>query len=171
MTALTTLSAEITALMADATLPDGTAIAGLTWELGRRAVSKNASPPRVVWMPRGASPKGPVKSAFPSQARSVATRSMELLARCWGADVDATDAIVQALIAAAHRRWPGRSDYLGEEWDIADAQIELGELVVVRFTVDLAVLDRTPTTARVTSATFDPSAATRGDGLLNPGDT
>ena len=124
-----------------------------------------------MWVPRTATPKPPVKSAFPSQARSVATRSLELVVRCWGASVDSADALAQAVLAAAHRRWHGRWAYLGEEWDIADAQVELGELVVLRVSVDLAVLDRTPTTALVTSATFDPSTATRGDGLLNPGDT
>lgn len=170
MTAATTLSAEITALMADATLPDGSAIDGLTSALGRRHVSEHASPPRVVWIPRNASPKGPVKSSFPSGARSIATRSLELLVRCWGADVDGADALAQAVLAAAHRRWHGRWAYLGEEWDVADAQVELGELVVIRVSVDLAVLDRTPTTARVTSAPLS-SAATRGDGILQPGDT
>jgi len=170
MTATTTLSAEITALMGDATLPDGSKIDGLTYALGRRHVSQNASPPRVVWIPRAATPKGAVKSQFPGGARSIATRSMELLVRCWGADVDAADALAQAVLAAAHRRWHGRWAYLGEEWDVADAQVELGELVVLRVSVDLAVLDRTPTTAHVTSATIS-SAATRGDGILQPGDT
>ena len=62
MTAATTLSAEITALMGDATLPDGSAIDGLTWALGRRHVSEHASPPRVVWVPRTATPKPDRKS-------------------------------------------------------------------------------------------------------------
>lgn len=170
MTAATSLSAEITALMGDATLPDGSAIDGLTHALGRRHVSEHASPPRVVWVPRAATPKPPVKSGFPSQARSVATRSLELVARCWGADVDAADAIAQAVLAAAHRRWHGRWAYLGEEWDTADAQVELGELVAVRISVDLAVLDRTPTTATVTTSILS-AAGTRGDGILTPGDT
>ena len=170
MTATTTLSAEIDAVMADAKLPDGPAIAGLSYSLGRREVSAHASPPRVVWVPVRASPKPPVKSAFPSGARSIATRSLELSVRCWGADVDAADQIAQAVLAAAHRRWHGRWSYGGETWGATDAQVEFGELVTMSISVDLAVLDLTPTTARVTSAAFDP-AATRGDGILQPGDT
>ena len=170
MTVATTLSAEIAVIMADATTVVGAAITGLSYAIGRRSLPVQDSPPRVVWVRTEGAPGAPVKNAFPSRARSLLTRTLTLELHCWGADEDATDALVAAVLAACHRRWFGRWEYVGETWVDVPAQIELGEKSVVRITVDTAVLDRPMTSVTLTSASIDPTPAVASDGVLHVGE-
>lgn len=170
-TATTTLADEITAVMADVTDLSGASIAGLTYGVGRRELTLNASPPRVVWVRTGAQPGPPVKSRFPTGTRSIMTRAMDLVLHVWGADENATDLLVAAVLAACHRRWFGAWSYKGEAWEDAPAQTDAGEMAVVRITVDTAVLDRPKTSVTLTSASPDPTPAVAGDGVLHVGET
>ena len=170
MTATTTLSDELTALMADAVDVTGAAFSGLTWGLGRREDPRHASPPRVVWVPVAATPKAPQKHAFPGGARSVLTRVLQLEVRVWGETLHQADALLAGVLAAAHRRWPGRWSYLGERWETEPAQTDLGELVTATVAVELAVLDRPKTTANLIAANLDTTAAVAGDGVLHLGE-
>lgn len=171
MTATTTLSAEITAIMGDATDVDGAPIAGLTHAQGRRELTTHTSPPRVVWVRVEGSPATAVKSSFPTGTRSILTRVMTLELHCWGRDEDETDALVAAVLAACHRRWRGRWEYQGETWADEPVQTELGERAIVRITVENAVLDRPKVSVNVETANFDPSSAAPGDGVLHLGET
>lgn len=170
MTAATTLSDELTAVMGDVVDASGTAFAGLAWALGRRDDPRHASPPRVVWVPVGATPKPPQKHPFPSGARSVLTRVLQLEVRVWGETLGQAEDLLAGVLAAAHRRWSGRWGYLGERWETDPAQLDLGELVTATVAVELAVLDRPKTTANLTSATFDTTDAVTGDGVLHLGE-
>lgn len=169
-TANTTLAEEIAAVLSDVVDVTGAAISGLTFGVGRRELTLNTSPPRVVWVRTGAQPGPPVKNHFPTGTRSVVTRSMELALHAWGSDENATDLLVAAVLAACHRRWHGRWSYRGETWESAPAQTEAGEMAVVRITVDTAVLDRPKTTVTIETASPDPTPAVAGDGVLHVGE-
>ena len=170
MTAATTLSDELAVVMGDVVDASGTAFAGLTWALGRREDPRHASPPRAVWVPVGATPKPPQKHPFPSGARSVLTRVLQLEVRVWGATLDQAEELLAGVLAASHRRWSGRWSYLGERWETDPAQMDLGELVTATVSVELAVLDRPKTTANLTSATPNTTDAVTGDGVLHLGE-
>ncbi len=170
MTALTTLSAELAALMGDVVDVDGVPFPGLVWALGRRELSAPASPPRVVWVPIAATVEPPQKHDFPGRARSVLTRALSLEVHVWGVDVDQADAVLAGVIAAAHRRWSGRWAYLGERWQSDPAVTDLGEEIVATIAFECAVLDRAKTFTTPTSATFDTTDAAAGDGVLHLGE-
>jgi hypothetical protein len=170
VTATTTLSDEIGALMADVVDVTGAAFSALTWALGRREDPRHASPPRVVWVPVAATPKPAQKHAFPSGARSVLTRVLQLEVRVWGETLAQADAVLAGVLAAAHRRWPGRWSYLGERWEADPAQMDLGELVTATVAVEFAVLDRPKTVATLIAATPDTTAAVAEDGVLHLGE-
>lgn len=171
MTAATTLLDEVTAVMADVVDYDGNAITGLSWALGRRHLTEQDSPPRVVWVMTGGPGSSAQKHAFPGGRRSLRTRNPVLKAICWGDTDDATNDLASAVLAAAERRWHGRFAYQGEEWIEVPAWTHLGEVVTISFGIQIAVLDRAPTRATVTTATPDATGAALGDGVMHVGET
>lgn len=170
-TTLTTLAAEIEALMADVVGYDGAAISGLVYSVGRRTIPEHASPPRVVWVLTSGSPQAAQKHSFPGGRRALLTRLLTLQAACWGADTDATLDLSSAVLAAAARRWGGRIAFAGETWDTEPAVTDLGEQVTLSFALQAAVLDRAPSRVTLTSAVPDTSAVVQGDGTLHVGET
>ena len=81
--------------------------------------------------------------------------------RCWGADTDSADALWASVLAAIDRRYSaGAYQFTGEAWDTEPASTELGEVVTGTVTLSLAVLDRAPTTVRLTAATLSPAPIT-----------
>lgn len=170
-TAATTLADEIDAVMGDVVGYDGSAITGLTHAIGRRELSAHAAPPRVVWYLGGGGGGPAVKKAFPGGRRSLRTRLPTLRALCWAETLDATLALSNAVLAAMERRYGGRLPYQGEQWADESAQIDLGEQCELAWTLQLAVLDRAPTTATVTETAFNTSTASSTDGVLHIGET
>ncbi len=180
MTSATTIEAEIDAVMADVVDaaglpitglgPDGLTEVALTYQVGRRYLVQQGTPPRVVWMLGGGSPTPAVKKDFPGGRRSLLTRNPTLTAVCWGRDLTATSALVTAVIAAVQRRYAGRIRFLGEDWSADPVSTDYGEVAVLSWAWPIAVLDRAPTRARVNSTTPDTSAAVAGDGALHLGE-
>jgi hypothetical protein len=95
---------------------------------------------------------------------------LQLEVRVWGETLAQADAVLAGVLAAAHRRWPGRWSYLGERWEADPAQMDLGELVTATVAVELAVLDRPKTVATLIAATPDTTAAVAEDGVLHLGE-
>lgn len=179
MTADTTLSAEVDAIMADVILD----VPGVATAFGRRAIAQHNSPPMVGWWPAGPeAPGAPKKSAFPGGARSLWTGSLTLTVRCWGiaatpghtyaaTDLDATMELRRSVLAAIHRRWPGVYQWKVGAWAADPSATDLGEQVDLTVTVDLAILDRAPPRATVTSTALTTAVSPVGDGVLQPGET
>lgn len=171
MTAATTIDAEIAAVMADVVDYSNVAFAGITYGIGRREIPALADFPRVVWMLAGGGSSPPQKHAFPGGRRSLLTRLPVLRAICWGETVESTLALSSGVLAAMQRRYSGRLPYLGETWEEDPAMTDRGEACVLSWGMQIAVLDRAPTTATITTATPDASAAVLGDGTLHIGET
>ena len=167
----TTITDEVTAVMADVVDYDGAAIAGLAWSLGRRALPEHATPPRVVWSLGDGAGSPAAKKAFPGGRRSLLTRNPVLRAVCWGATLDDTNDLASAVLAATQRRWGGRISFQGESWVADPAITDLGEVVTLSWAWPVAVLDRAPSRVTITSATPDTSAAAASDGVLHLGET
>jgi len=170
-TAATTLVAEINAVMEDAVGYDGAPIDGLTYAIGRRALAEHTSPPSVVWTLGGGGGGAAVKKAFPAGRRSLRTRFPTLRALCWAGTNDDALALSNAVLAAMERRYGGRLPYQGETWAEDPATLDLGERCELAWQLPLAVLDRAPTTAAITSTAFDTTNATPSDGVLHLGET
>lgn len=179
-TAATTLAGEIDAVMGDVVGYDGAAITGLgadgvivvplTYSFGRRAAAKHAYPPNVRWTFGSGAGGAALKTAFPGGRRALLTRLPQLRAACWGSSPDAASELASAVLAAMQRRYGGRVVYQGEDWEADGAVTDLGDVVTLAWQFPIAVLDRAPTRATVTSTTPDASVATQGDGQMHLGE-
>lgn len=159
---MTTLAAEIDAIMADVT--------GWTGEhaIGRRYLAHLDAPPRMVWVPVRATPQPAMKVS--GATRSIATRRLAFAVYVWCETADSLSDSIDALLAAVHRRWHGRWSYAGEDWTDEAAQTDLGESATLTITVDLAVLDNAAVTATLTAAEFNTTPAVEGDGTMHVGE-
>lgn len=166
----TTITAEVTAVMADVVDYDGAAISGLAWSIGRRSLPEHATPPRVVWSLGDGAGGPPLKKAFPGGRRSLGTRNPVLRAVCWGASLDAANDLASAVLAATVRRWGARIAFQGESWVADSAITDLGEVVTLSWAWPIAVLDRAPSRVEITSSVPDTSAAAAADGVLHLGE-
>ena len=153
MTANTTLLDEVTAIMADV----ATDVSGVATAFGRRQIQQHKSPPVVGWWPTTEAPDAPKKSPFPSGRRSLWTSRLALTVRCWATSLDDAMALRESVIGAVHRRWHGVYQWRGATW-VADASVtEFGEACDLSFVVDLAILDRAPPRAAVTTTSTVPA--------------
>lgn len=159
---MTTIAAEIAAVMADVTGWTG------TYAIGRRALAHEAAPPHAVWAIARATAQPAMKVS--GRTRSIATRRLTMAVRVWCATVDALSDAIDALLAACHRRWYGRWSYLGEDWVQEAAQTDLGESAVVTITVDLAVLDTAAITETLDAAEINATPAVAHDGIMHVGE-
>ncbi len=167
-TANTTLLAQVTAIMADVAVD----VPGVVTAFGRRAVAEHSAPPMVGWWPKGPEAFGGAKkSSFPGKRRPLYTSALTLSVRCWGVDLDAAMLLRESVIACIHRQWPGSYQLAPAVWVDAASQTDLGEMVDLTVTLDLAILDRAPLRATITSTSFTTAASPTGDGVLQPGET
>lgn len=167
-TADTTLSAQVAVIMADVAVD----VPGVVTAFGRREVAAHSAPPMVGWWPKGPETfSGAKKSSFPGGRRPLYTASLALAVRCWGVDLDAALLLRESVIACIHRQWPGSYQLAPAVWVDAASQTDLGEMVDLTVTLDLAILDRAPLRALITSTSFTTAASPLGDGVLQPGET
>lgn len=122
----------------------------VTKAIGKAGVHEHGIFPRVVWVPVSGSFRGPQASHIPRQR---ATRSLRLDAHLWGASIRDTEALLDAVVLAAHFCARGSITFGTEEWEDQDggAIMSAGVCVIVSMTVLLPVVEPTPTTATVTA--------------------
>lgn len=167
-TANTTLSAQVAIVMADVAVD----VPGVVTAFGRAEVARHSAPPMVGWWPKGPEAfSGAKKSSFPGGRRPLYTSALTLAVRCWGADLDAAMLLRESVIACIHRQWPGSYQLAPAVWVDAASQTDLGEMVDLTIALDLAILDRAPLRATITSTSFTTAASPTGDGVLQPGET
>ena len=177
-TADTTLSAFVTAVMADLAAD----IPAVSSVIGRRAASAFQSPPMVGWWLATEAPEGSRKNASPGARRELYSSKATLVVRCWGiaatpsntyaaTDLEALLLLREAVVGCVHRAIPGAYTWVGAQYVTEPSASDLGEAVDLAFILRLGVLDRAPTRATVTTATLDPPADATGDGFLSPGET
>lgn len=167
-TADTTLLAQVTTIMADVAVD----VPGVATAFGRRAATHHDSPPMVGWWPKGPEAfSGAKKSSFPDGRRPLYSSALALTVRCWGVDFDATLLLRESVIACIHRQWPGSYQLPPGTWVTDPSQTDLGEMIDLAITLDLAILDRAPLRATITSTAFTTAASPLGDGVLQPGET
>lgn len=159
---MTTLTDEIAAIMADVTGWSGTSL------VGRRYLAQSGAPPRVVWVPLRGTPQPALKVA--GATRSIATRRLTLALSVWQTTPDTLSDTIDAILAAVHRRWYGRWQYVGEDWTDEAAQTDLGEQATLTLSVDLAVLDNAAITANLTTTEFNTTPAVANDGVMHVGE-
>ena len=124
-------------------------VEGLLWDVGARAAAENKSPPRADWIPERGAHRGPQQSGH--NPRPIANRWVQFSVRCHGADHDAAEAIMAAVVRGAHLALTrGGYELVGEEWADVGA-ITQGEAVVLSISLGLPVFDRPQPTARPTS--------------------
>jgi hypothetical protein len=148
----TSLETEVAAIMADVT----TDISAATYTLGRKARASRTAPPVVQWMPVSEVPGPARKQAYPSGARSLATRVLTMRVECWADSLDDVDSLWASVLGALLRRYtPAVCKIAGAQWNTQDTSAtELGELIAGTITLELAVVDRAPSTTATTSAAW-----------------
>lgn len=115
----------------------------LTFGRGAKALDHNDAPPRVVWLyPRAthaAAQKVRDDRHTRPLERSLLTREVQIIAHCWGADLDETEQLVHDVIVATHKLAWGSVAFGGEEWP-PNANAELGEVAFVTMSVQIPVM-------------------------------
>lgn len=137
----------IAAVMAEACAD----VEGLTWDVGKRPAAENNSPPRADWIPERGPHRGPQSSGH--NPRPLANRWVTFSVRCWGADHDAAEAILEAVVRGAHLALTRGGYELGSEEWVEVGALSQGEAAVLSISLGLPVLDRPQPTARATTVT------------------
>lgn len=137
----------IAAVMAEACAD----VEGLVWDVGHRAAASNGSPPRADWLPERGAHRGPQQAGH--NPRPLANRWVQFSVRCWGADHDAAEAILEAVVRGAHLALTrGGYELVGEEW-VEVGALSQGEAAVLSISLGLPITDRPQPTARATTVT------------------
>lgn len=124
-------------------------ITGFTWGCGRREAAKNSAATRIDWIPLRGAISAPQHAG--RNPRPIANRWTRWDVRCWGADMDQAEQLLEFLVRALHLVLTGGGYKAGgEEWTEV-GMLSAGEAVVVSIELGIPVLDRTQPTARPTS--------------------
>ncbi|MFN7131603.1 MAG: hypothetical protein ACK4N5_05935 [Myxococcales bacterium] len=99
--------------------------------IGQKHLAEQGKPPKLVWIPKAMRFGAPVKAA--ANPRPLRTRYTTVELVVHGATLDATEALLHRILAAAHAVTHGSYELGDGEWDVADAQLQHG----VRCAVDL----------------------------------
>jgi len=131
-----TARAVIEAIMAEVALD----VPGVTYAVGPRECAATGAPPRVEWLPGDGAFQGPQRSG--DNPRPLQNRWLTFHAKCWGADGDAAEALMEAVVRALHLTLTiGGYRVQGEGW-VAAAQLSEGDAVILQLQLGLPVLDR-----------------------------
>ena len=142
-------------------------VTGTTFRVGAQYLAENAQPPRVVWVPLSEGyQRGPARAGTP---RATGVRTVTVGARLWGADFDAAEALVDALLWAAQTAAAGSYSAGSVEWE-RGAHLQQGEAATLELTLNVPVLDTPAPTVTVTAVAAETAGATRGDNVLETGD-
>lgn len=143
------------------------------WFVGADKLQQHDAPPRYVWIPRKGKYAG--ASRVGGNPRTLVDRLITLECHVWGASLDATEALLEALVAAVVLEAQGAVQIEGEDWERA-ATLHRGALVVVGFAFRVpvlssalasAVIPQTTVTTQDHVGTFIPQ---QGAGAGGPGE-
>jgi hypothetical protein len=120
----------------------------LKWEVGRKQVKKNSRPPRVVWIPI-AGPIAPPddvggRLVGTEKGRQIATRVQGFEVHVQGCDIDETELLSDAVVAACWRSLSRGSVVFGDHtWttqtpDGADFAVD-GEKIVLTLQIKIPI--------------------------------
>lgn len=140
----------------------------LTFGRGAKDIHASDSFPRVVWVPRQGA-FSPIEKTT-RKTRRITTRTLTILAHCWGADVDAASELVSEVVLALHRTAWGSLILDGEDWP-EDAVTQAGVVATVGFSIRIPVEEPARDTVIPTATAWDTSDTIAGDGLLDAGET
>ena len=139
----------------------------ITFGIGAKEIARHDAPPRIIWVPADAQHSATEKSR--TNPRQVLTRDVGIVAHCWGEDLDATEALVHALLYQRHKSTWGSITMRGEEWP-EDAHVESGLVALVRFSVKVPVEAKALQRARISTIAKDTTGAAPGDRELQWGE-
>lgn len=140
-------------------------LAGLSVGYGRRAVSQNAEPPRVV-LARARDSYGPAQRSG-GNARVLLTRDAAVEVFLWGRTEDEVEELSNSLVRALRASCGPNFAASGLEWSGAE-YLERGAFAVFTGSVAIPVTDTAAPVAPVTEVALDPSGpSTTGDGALD----
>lgn len=120
------------------------------FKLGLEHALAHGSPPRIVWAParRGETIGPAVKLG--ANPRSLRTRNAVFEAHIWGEDLDATETMLNDVVAAVHAVIYGNYQASGVEWFGKDGALVVhGWVAVVSFTVEIPITAPAKTTATI----------------------
>ena len=124
----------ITAVMAELSID----VPAVSW--GIRQITEGNAPPRIDWEPMQGSFRGPQMAGH--NPRPLRDRWTRWDVRCWGATLDDTEALLNALVRALHRALTiGGFDLEGEVWAEIGAVTD-GDQVTVGVYLGIPILDR-----------------------------
>lgn len=164
------MSGRLSALFDELEKRLGAAYGGrLTFGRGAKALDQNDAPPRVVWLypQAGHAPAQKVRDENNRRPleRAILTRQVQVIAHCWGADLDATEQLVHDVIAATHGLAWGSVGFGGEQWQ-PSSNAELGEVALLTMSVDIPVMRRPLQAVTPTALALDITGAVPGDGVI-----
>lgn len=110
----------------------------LVTDMGEKAIARQTSPPRIVWVIPGAA-HGP--AAKIGRPRSLLTRHLSVVAHVWGDGLAQLEELVEDTIVAVHKHAHGSVLFGGEDW-FTDADVHRGMAALLRMTFDGPVIER-----------------------------
>jgi hypothetical protein len=150
-------------------------VVGIKWAIGATEPARVVAPPRVAWVEGDAqfSYARVGAGAPPDRQRAIWTRHRGLEATIVGVDAEDAERIADEILRAFQDRYPGAYrpvDETTESRQGAD-NARLGNHRVLRLVLDLAVLGRPVTHARIDAVDIVPNPnAAAGDGNLDAGE-
>lgn len=137
---------------------------GISFATGSREKLTNREPPAIVWLPTSARHLPAEK--MKTEPRELAARAMQVVAWCYGKDVDRVEQLVHDLIAILHKGSWGSYELGGETWS-EDENTQHGLVALVQFSVRIPVHSSKRYKEVVpTKFAGDPQGSTQGDGVL-----
>lgn len=160
------MAARISALIAELQTKLLAIYPTITFNLNKQ--NENGAPPRIVWTPTTVQHQSGEHQT--TKPRRILTRKPTIVARCWGADYDATEDIVHNLIVAIYTAAWGSIDFQGEQWLGSDDSNE-GYVALVSFAPSVPVEGKVYRSVVPTTLAVDPTGAVSGDGELQGGES
>ena len=116
--------------------------------LGEEYVHQESTPPRIVMVPRTGEWGPPSASSLPTPGRAgaasgvykpIASRHVAIETHVWGEDYDHTEALMHALLVAAHDAAANVLEITSEEWVTTSELGKLGREAVCMFIAQIPV--------------------------------
>ena len=134
-------------------------IAGVTYGVGHRELAEANDHPRVDWVPVQGVFRGPQMSGH--NPRPLQNRWTRWDVRCWGADLDATELILAAVVRGCHLALgKGGYEVEGETWAEVGV-VSDGEQVTVGVYLGIPVCDRPQPTLNANTGTANVTGTVR----------
>ena len=117
--------------------------------VGEKHVFENGAPPRLVWVP-GRDSFGPAEKGG-TAPRQLRTRIARFDVHVWGADFEATEALVNDTIAAIYLMTRGSFELSEGEWVTAGELLAFGAVCILGVSFKIPVTEAPSTTKVVTT--------------------